>query len=90
MQLLLFDLVEVSPLHVVRLWVADALPDIPNLILVLVGVIMSLPKLAEKIESYKITRYEVSIGCIVLGLWGFVISVNQEAPIDLSDGNIGR
>ncbi len=59
------------------LWIVDALPDISNLILVLVGVIMSLPKLAEKIEDYAIARYTLAIGCIVLGLAGFIVGVNQ-------------
>jgi len=59
------------------LWAVDALPDISNLILVLVGVIMSLPKLAEKIEDHAVARYSVAFGCIFLGLCGFVVSVSQ-------------
>jgi hypothetical protein len=62
--------------HFAHLFI-DALPDISNLILVLVGVIMSLPKLAEKIEEHAIARYSVAIGCISVGLWGFFISVSQ-------------
>jgi hypothetical protein len=63
-------------LHIIG-WVVDALPDISNLILVLVGVIMSLPKLAERIEDQPVARYAGAVGCILLGLCGFVISVNQ-------------
>jgi hypothetical protein len=58
-------------------WFADSLPDITNLILVLVGVIMSLPKLAERIEDHAIARRALAVGCIVLGLAGLVISVHQ-------------
>jgi hypothetical protein len=61
----------------IALWGIAALPDIANLILVLVGVVMSLPKLAERIEEHKRKRYGVAFGCVVLGLGGFVVSVNQ-------------
>jgi len=61
----------------VLLWTIDALPDISNLILVLVGVIMSLPKLAERIEAYAVARYILAVGCVALGLCGFIVSVNQ-------------
>jgi len=66
-----------SFLKFIVFWIVDALPDISNLILVLVGVIMSLPKLAERIEDHKTARYSLAFGCIILGLAGFVISVNQ-------------
>jgi hypothetical protein len=58
-------------------WLVDSMPDISNLILVLVGVLMSLPRLAQKIEDHKTARYVVSIGCVVLGLLGFVASSRQ-------------
>jgi hypothetical protein len=38
---------------------------------------MSLSKLAEKIEDYAVARYTIAVGCILLGLCGFVVSVNQ-------------
>jgi hypothetical protein len=71
--------------HIVG-WIVDALPDISNLILVLVGVIMSLPKLAERIEDYAVARYFLSIGCIFIGVCGFVVGVNQrrQANSDMS------
>jgi len=62
--------------HVLE-WLAESLPDMVNLILVLVGVIMSLPKLAEKIEDHAKAWYTLAAGCIVLGLAGFVASVHQ-------------
>lgn len=58
-------------------WLVDALPDLSNLILVLVGVIMSLPRLAEKIEGNAIARYVVGIGCLVVGLGGFLVGISQ-------------
>jgi hypothetical protein len=66
--------------HIVKFafsWIVDALPDFVNLILVLVGVIMSLPKLAEKIEDNTKARRTVAIVCLVLGLAGFWASVYQ-------------
>jgi hypothetical protein len=61
------------------LWhlVVEALPDVSNFILVLVGVVMSLPKLAERIEDNKKARYGVAIGCIVFGIIGIAISAHQ-------------
>ncbi len=38
---------------------------------------MSLPNLAQKVEENKRARYFLAIGCIVLGLGGFVSSVNE-------------
>jgi uncharacterized protein YoxC len=64
-------------LKFILLWVEDALPDISNLILVLVGVIMSLPKLAERIEDHSRARYTLALGCMVLGLAGFAVGVHQ-------------
>ena len=58
-------------------WLSDSMPDISNLILILVGVIMSLPKLAEKIEDHSAARYTLATGCIILGLAGFAASVHQ-------------
>jgi len=58
-------------------WIVDVLPEISDLILVLVGVFLSLPKLAERIENQKVARYSTAIVCILLGLCGFVIRVNQ-------------
>ncbi|MGA8154176.1 MAG: hypothetical protein WB952_24730 [Terriglobales bacterium] len=64
------------------LWIVAALPDISNLILVLVGVVMSLPKLAERVEDNRRTRYGIASICILLGLGGFVVSVNQRQKSD--------
>ena len=58
-------------------WLVYALPDLSSLILVLVGVIMSLPKLAQKIEDNAIARYAVGIGCLVVGLLGFGVGIYQ-------------
>jgi hypothetical protein len=61
----------------VLLWIEDALPEVSNLVLAVVGVVMSLPKLAERIEDRRTTRYAVAISCFSLGFAGFLISVNQ-------------
>jgi hypothetical protein len=69
-------------------WLIDALPDISNLILVLVGVIMSMPKLAEKIEDHALARNVVGVGCVFLGLAGFVVSINQRRAATSQMGNL--
>jgi hypothetical protein len=56
---------------------ADALPDISNLLLGVLGVLMSLPKLAEKIEENPRLRYSLGIFCILLGFGGFALSIKQ-------------
>jgi hypothetical protein len=58
-------------------WVIDALPDLSNLILVLVGVIMSYPNLADRIEKNKRARIGVALGCLVIGLGGFAGGIYQ-------------
>jgi hypothetical protein len=77
-----------SVLWHITLWILTALPDISNLILVLVGVIMSLPKLAERVEDNPKTRYGVAVICIALGLAGFVVSVNQRRQADARMGDL--
>jgi hypothetical protein len=63
--------------HVI-LWFVDALPEFSNLILVVVGVILCLPKWAEKVEASQVTRFFLVAICLLLGIGGFVTSINQK------------
>jgi hypothetical protein len=69
-------------MHRVFIWLLDALPDISNLILVLVGVLMSMPKLAEDIEKRKPIRYSVASCCIGIGVAGFIVGINQKQHLN--------
>jgi hypothetical protein len=62
--------------HVVE-WSPDILPAISNLILVLLGIIMSLPVLAENIEKTPRYRKGLAVVCLVFGLTGFIFDVVQ-------------
>jgi hypothetical protein len=63
-------------------WLLDVLPEISNLILVLVGVGLSLPKLAERVEEYKPTRLAIAALCFLIGLGGFWSSVKQKHELE--------
>ena len=65
------------PTHHLLGWLLDALPDISNLILAVLGVLMSLPKLAENIEDRTPVRYTVAVICIGLGFGGFLTGISQ-------------
>lgn len=60
-----------------RDWSVYILPALSNLILVLLGIIMSLPKLAEAIEDTPRHRKLFSGACLVFGFVGFVFEVSQ-------------
>ncbi len=64
------------------IWIWEALPDISNLVLVILGVLMSFPTLAETIEAKRSTRYTISLFCIVIGLTGFWVGINQKQQLD--------
>jgi len=59
-----------------------ALPDISNFVLVTVGIVMSLPKLAERIEINPKTRFSLAAACLLIGLLGFVGSVRERRQAD--------
>lgn len=65
-------------------WFPYILPALSNLILVSLGVIMSLPKLAEAIEDSP--RYRKCLGaiCLAAGLIGFIFDVGQRHSSDVS------
>ena len=75
-----------SCLHHVWAWLRDwspyILPAVSNLILVLLGVIMSLPKLAEAIEDTPKYRKLLATTCLVFGLVGFTFDVGQRRSSD--------
>lgn len=60
-----------------------ALPDASNLILVLLGVVMSLPNLAERVEENTFTRIGLALSCLLFGLAGFTVSLHQRRQSDL-------
>jgi hypothetical protein len=62
--------------HVVE-WLPDIVPAISNLILVLLGIIMSLPLLADKIEKTPRYRKWLAAVCLVFGITGFIFDVVQ-------------
>ena len=65
-----------------RDWAVYILPAISNLILVLLGIIMSLPALAEKVEqTSKLWKWLAAI-CLSFGLTGFVFDVGQRRSSD--------
>lgn len=55
----------------------DVLPELLNIVLVFVGIFLSFPAFAERVEKNNAARRTVSIVCIVLGVLGFVVSVRQ-------------
>jgi hypothetical protein len=77
-----------SHIRVVVTWLVDALPDISNLVLALLGVLMSLPTLAENIEKRRPIRYAVASVCIGLGFAGFIIGANQRRAADTKMGTL--
>ncbi|HKM85285.1 MAG TPA: hypothetical protein VJW96_03700 [Terriglobales bacterium] len=63
-------------------WLVYVLPALSNLVLVLLGVLLSLPTLAEKIE--KTPKYRTALGviCLIAGLVGFCFDVGQRRSSD--------
>jgi len=73
------------PKHVwswLRDWLPYVLPAISNLILVLLGVIMSLPALAEKVEKTPKYRKCLAAICLIAGVIGFIFDVAQRHSSD--------
>jgi len=58
-------------------WFVDILPDFSNLVLVLVGVVMSFPKLASDVEENRKTRLGLAAICLAFGVTGFYAGVYQ-------------
>ena len=61
----------------ILLWLVDALPDISNILLAILGVLMSFPKKAEQIEKNPFWRKFIAALCIVVGLAGLAVSSYQ-------------
>jgi len=78
-----------SCLHHVLLWLwgwmVYILPAISNLILILLGVLMSLPALAEKIEKTPKYRIWLAAICFTAGIIGFGFDVAQRRGSDQSN-----
>jgi DNA-binding protein YbaB len=64
-------------------WLIYVLPAMSNLILILVGIIMSLPKLAEDIENSPKSRKIFAAVCLVAGLVGFYFQVKRDRDTDI-------
>jgi len=58
-------------------WLADALPDISNILLAVLGVLMSFPAKAEEIEKNPFWRKVIAYTCIGVALAGFAASTYQ-------------
>jgi hypothetical protein len=58
-------------------WVVDALPNISNLILLLVGLIFLPPNLAKRIEGNRVILRCLGGLCLVLSLYSFGVSIHQ-------------
>lgn len=68
-----------------RDWLPYILPAISNLILVLLGIIMSLPALAEKVEQTPRHRKWLATTCLIFGLIGFIFDVSQRRSSDATN-----
>ena len=69
----------------VRDWAPYVLPAVSNLILVLLGVVMSLPNLAERVEKNPRLRKLFAAICIAAGLVGFGFDVSERRTNDQSN-----
>jgi hypothetical protein len=82
----------VSCLHVIWSWLLEwfphILPAIVNALLILAGVVMSLPKLAEKIEDTPKYRKCFAVICIGAGLIGFVFDVRARHDSDKTSSQL--
>jgi hypothetical protein len=63
-------------------WLAYYLPEISNLSLAVLGVWMSFPEKAEKIEKNPFSRKLISYTCVVVGVAGFAASMHQKRQAD--------
>ena len=63
-------------------WLVYVLPALSNLILVLLGVLLSLPTLAEKIEKTPKYRKMLGVICLIAGIVGFWFDVGQRRTSD--------
>jgi hypothetical protein len=74
------------------LWFADVLPDISNALLAVLGVLMSFPEKAEKIEKNPLWRKAIAYTCIVFGLAGLAASTYQRrqatSKMEILVGNV--
>jgi hypothetical protein len=65
-----------------RDWLTYILPALVNVVLVLLGLILSLPKLAEAIENTPKHRKLLAAVCLFAGLVGFIFDVGQRRSSD--------
>jgi hypothetical protein len=63
--------------------VVDQLPDLANILLGVVGVLMSFPKLAERVEENSRVRKTVAAVCILVGLGAYSVSGHQRHQFNL-------
>lgn len=74
----------------VREWLFYILPALSNLILVLLGVLLSLPDLADKIEKTPKYRKTLGVVCLLAGLVGFGFDVGQRRSSDQTNRQLLR
>jgi hypothetical protein len=58
-------------------WLIDAVPEVSNIILGVLGVLMSFPQKAEAIEKDPRLRRPIATICIGIGLAGFLVGIHQ-------------
>jgi hypothetical protein len=69
-------------------WSGYVLPAISNLILVMLGIVMSLPDLATTIEKSPKQKKWLGATCLVFGIIGFVFDVSQRRGSDQTNRQI--
>lgn len=81
-------------LHSLWTWTKDVfpfwLPAISNIVLVMLGIVMSLPQLADQIEKNKRYRLALALVCVVFGVIGFLSDVSQRYSNDSSTKTLVR
>jgi hypothetical protein len=59
------------------LWLVDELPDISNIVLGVLGVFLSFPTTAQRIEENTVLRRVIGGACILVSIAGFLASAHQ-------------
>ena len=62
-----------------------ALPEISNLLLGVLGVLMSFPEKADRLEKNILMRRTIAVICMLVGFGGFAASLLQRREADSDD-----
>jgi len=74
--------------HSLWQWVLWVLPALSNLVLILLGIIMSLPTLADSVEKTPSRKRLVGGCCLIFGMIGFFFDVSQRRSQDIDTRNL--